>query len=205
MFTTLSGFRFETIGSPEPAPRQPAGVFRAGGLWRSSVGFVPSAPGPDQRVIPAFVAAHQAGVEGRHHARIIEEDREVGVPLLGALGPGRADLGSPGVHAMAWPGLGGLFGGLMRTSLARIVRVAISPVNSLPYLVNLPMVVMSISCFLLEPASIAASMAIQVPGADSTPHPSDRSGSGGRCRPGFLPREECGPAAGEESRTAPLR
>ncbi len=58
-----------------------------------------------------LIVRNQAGVEGRHHARVVEEDRKKESTFLRTLGPGRPDLGSSGVDAMAGPCIGGLLGG----------------------------------------------------------------------------------------------
>src|SRR5229473_1203796 len=85
----------------------------------------------------------------------------------------------------------------MRTPLAWTLRVTISPWNSLPDFLKEPMVAMSFSPWLFEPATIAASMAIDRPQAiDAAPLGAGAQRRMAAERPppsrghAFLPREE---------------
>lgn len=164
------------------------------GAALTSVPIAPATPRPDQVVVPALLVGDKGGVEGRHHAPVIKENRQVvALARLGLLAPGRSSLdagrrrrgGSGRRRCCAWPGT-------IRTSVARTVRKAISPVNSSPLALKMPMtlmVVISRSRFSPRPSRPPWRSRCR---GRSTPHPPGSQHGGGRRRPGFLPREECG-------------
>src|SRR5712672_1505897 len=91
----------------------------------------------------------------------------------------------------------------MRTPLAWTLRVTISPWNSLPDFLKDPMVAMSFSPWLFEPATIAASMAIDRPQAiDDAPLGAGAQWRMAAERLSWLARN--GRSPGEESLTAAI-
>jgi hypothetical protein len=77
-------------GSKANAPR---GVIRRGVVAARSVAVLAAATRPDQVEGLAVLGIEQVGVDGGVEARIVELDREIVAALVGALGPGGADLG----------------------------------------------------------------------------------------------------------------
>ena len=66
---------------------------RAGRL-RPSVAIAAVGAGPDQRVGVAFFVVEEVGVDRGVEARIVELEAQIVAALVGALGPGGADLGA---------------------------------------------------------------------------------------------------------------
>src|ERR1700722_10877308 len=101
---------------------------------------------------------------------------------------------------MRWLGafsLERLVSATMRTPLACRLRVMISPWKSLPTFLNEPMVAMSLLLLCFEPATTAASMAMDRPRTiDDAPAGPERSG--GRCRSDFLASRGMGEAQGKK-------
>ena len=57
--------------------------------------------GPDQRVAIAVLVVEEVGVDGGVEARIVELEAEIFAALVGAFGPGGADLGAADEDAVA--------------------------------------------------------------------------------------------------------
>ena len=123
--------------------KAPPGLSRRGVAWvRLSRRFA-AAAGPDEGVAVAVLVVEEVGVDRCVEARIVQLDREVVAALGGALRPGGADLGATDKDPMA----GGVVvrpigSGTMRTSLVWTLRVTISPWNSLPDFLKVPMLAM---------------------------------------------------------------
>src|SRR5487761_2158715 len=69
----------------------------------SGTSFAPATGGarPDQRVAFAVLVVEEVGVDGGVEAGIVQFEAEVFAALVGALGPGGADLGATDHHAVA--------------------------------------------------------------------------------------------------------
>src|SRR3546814_12668613 len=70
----------------------PARLIRAG-RSRASVAAATVGAGPDEAVAVVLVV-EEVGVDRRVEARVVELQAEIVAPLVGALGPGGADLGA---------------------------------------------------------------------------------------------------------------
>src|SRR5258708_5356208 len=104
---------------------------------------------------------------------------------------------------MRWLGalsLERLVSATMRTPLACRLRVMISPWKSFPTFLKEPMVAMSLLLLCFEPATTAASMAIDRPRTIGDAPARGPERSGGRCRSDFLASRGMGVSPGEESR-----
>jgi hypothetical protein len=108
--------------------------------------------------------------------------RDSGVRFVAADMPEANDL-TVGIMAL-------VSSGTMRTFFAWTLRVTLSPVNSRPAFLKVPMVAMSGLLVCSEPAPIAASMAIARAGTIRRRSPRARSVSGGRWDRCFFSREE---------------
>lgn len=73
----------------------------AGALRGSSVATPPVGAGPDQREGVAFLIVEEVGVDRSVEARIVELEAQIIAALVGALGPGGADLGATDQDPMA--------------------------------------------------------------------------------------------------------
>ena len=88
VFSKLASARAELIRSAaKGGPGLPAGA-----LLRGSVAPAPVGAGPDERVTFAVLVIEEVGVDRGVEARIVELEAEVFAALVGALGPGCADL-----------------------------------------------------------------------------------------------------------------
>jgi hypothetical protein len=101
-----------------------------------------AAAGPDQGEALAVFVVEEVGVDRGVEARIVELEAQIVAALVGALGPGGADLGA--ADQTRWLGAFSPVArrsGTMRTPLAWTLRVTISPVNSFePVFLKVPMV-----------------------------------------------------------------
>lgn len=89
------------------------------------------------------LVVEELGVDGLGEARVVELEAEVVAPFVRALLSGGSDLGAADEDAMGWGVLvGAVFDGDDADLLACTERVTISPVNSLPDFVKVPMVAM---------------------------------------------------------------
>src|SRR5262249_59995684 len=83
--------------------RNPARIAPGGRSRRCrSVAVGPAAPRPDQAEGLAAFVIEEVGVDRRGEARIVELDREVIAALAGALRPGGADLCAADKDPVAW-------------------------------------------------------------------------------------------------------
>jgi hypothetical protein len=78
-------------GSKVNAP--PGGILGGASLPVRSVAVRAAAARPDQVVGLAILGIEQVGVDRSGEARVVELDRKIVTALVGALGPGGADLG----------------------------------------------------------------------------------------------------------------
>jgi len=70
-----------------PRPDRPGGALEAGSVAPATVGA-----GPDQAVALALFVVEQVGEDRGGEARIVELEAQIVAALVGALGPGGADL-----------------------------------------------------------------------------------------------------------------
>src|SRR5215471_16521033 len=121
---------------------------------------------PDQAKGLAAFVVEQVGVDRRVEARIVELDREIIAALGGALRPRGADLGAADKHPVARRVVASPIGlGDDADALGLDAQGDDFPRSSLPDFLKVPMVAISFSPWLFEPATIAASMAIDRPQA----------------------------------------
>src|SRR5580698_919266 len=109
---------------------------------------------------------------------------------------------------MRWLGalsLARLVSGTMRTFFVWTLRVTISPWNSPPDFLKVPMLAMSLLLGCFEPATTAASMAIGEPKAIDDAPLAGRSAAEDGGGESFLSREEWASAQGKKVSPAPLR
>jgi hypothetical protein len=71
-----------------PRPDEPDGALEAGSVAPAAVGA-----GPDQAVALALFVVEEVGEDRGGEARIVELEAQIVAALIGALGPGGADLG----------------------------------------------------------------------------------------------------------------
>src|ERR1700745_3649325 len=105
---------------------------------------------------------------------------------------------------MRWLGalsLDRLVSATIRTPLACRLRVTISPWKSLPTFLKEPMLAMSLLLLCFEPATTAASMAMDRPRTIGDAPGCGPQRSGGRRRSDFLASRGMGVSPGEESRS----
>ena len=69
--------------------------------WPGSVAVGLSAAGPDEGEGFTILVVEEVGIDRSVEARIVQLDREIIAALGGALGPGGADLGAPNIDAVA--------------------------------------------------------------------------------------------------------
>ena len=180
-----------------PRPVARAGLSKAGSV---AVGL--AAAGPDQGEGLAVLVVEEVGVDRSVEARIVQLDREIVAALVGALRPGGPDLGAADIRPggwgrCRWPGW---LSGTMRTPLVWTLRVTISPWNSWPDFLKVPMFAMSLL--------LARFRARDHRGLDgdltgrrrSTTHPlAGRSAAEDGGGETFLPREEWAKPRGRKS------
>src|SRR5258708_5014349 len=157
------------FGERVPCVRKiPPGLLRAGRCCRCrSVAVGPAAARPDQAEGLAAFVIEEVGVDRRGEARIVELDREIIAALVGALRPGGADLCAANKDPVAWRVVAAPVG--LRNDADA------SGLNAEGDDLALELVVARllegtdgchvVSPWLFEPATIAASMAIDRPQA----------------------------------------
>src|SRR6266481_9520943 len=143
------------------------GLLRAGRCRRyRSVAVRPAAARPDQAEGLAAFVIEEVGVDRRGEARIVELDREVIAALAGALRPGGADLGAADEDPVAWRVVAGPVG--LRNNADAFGLDAEGDDLALELVAGLLEGTDGchfVSPWLFEPATIAASMAIDRPQA----------------------------------------
>src|SRR5258708_2190208 len=183
----------------------PPGLLRAGRCRRCrSVAVGPAAARPDQAEGLAAFVIEEIGVDRRGEARIVELDREVIAALAGALRPGGADLGAADKDPVAWRVVAGPVG--LRNNADAFGLDAEGDDLALELVAGLLEGTDGchvVSPWLFEPATTAASMAIDRPQAiDDAP-----LGAGAQRRMA-AERLSClarnGRSPGEESLTAAI-
>src|SRR5579885_1541596 len=155
-----------------PGVRKPARMLRAGRCCRCrSVAVGPAAASPDQAEGLAAFVIEEVGVDRRGEARIVELDREVIAALAGALRPCGADLCAADKDPVAWCVLAGPAG--LRNDADAFGLDAEGDDLALELVAGLLEGTDGchvVSPWLFEPATIAASMAIDRPQAiDAAP------------------------------------
>ena len=124
--------------------------------------------GPDEREALAILVVEEVSVDGGVETRIVELEAQIVAALIGALGPGGADLGAANQHAVA----GGVFAG------------------GAPVFLKVPMVAMTKSpFFVFEPAPCGLDGDRRA-GGDRRRIACDRSKAEDGAGAAFLPREE---------------
>lgn len=174
-----------------------------GPTGRGIVGVSVAAPTvgarPDQAVAIALLVVEEIGEDRSGEARIVQLEAEIVAALVGALGPGGADLNPADIDAVAGAVLTGAVGLGDNPDVLGLEReVTISPVNSLlPVFLKVPMVAMEVLLDLCFPSPhLAASMVIDRPEAiDGAP----RRGSTAKEELSCLARGMTAQPAGEES------
>src|SRR5579871_3961429 len=162
-----------------PGVRKPARMLRAGRCCRCrSVAVGPAAARPDQAEGLAAFVIEEVGVDRRGEARIVELDREVIAALAGALRPCGADLCAADKDPVAWCVLAGPAG--LRNDADAFGLDAEGDDLALELVAGLLEGTDGchvVSPWLFEPATIAASMAIDRPQSiDAAPLGPERSG-----------------------------
>src|SRR5258708_25129954 len=182
------------LGERVPCVRKaPPGLLPCGQCcrWRS-VAVRPAATRPDQAEGLAAFVIEEVGVDRRGEARVVELDREIIAALVGALRPGGADLCAADKDPVAWRVLAAPVG--LRNDADA------SCLNAQGDDLALELVVARllegtdgchvVSPWLFEPATIAASMAIDRPQAIDAAPPWGRSAAEDGGGETFLAREE---------------
>src|SRR5713101_6564478 len=189
--------------------KTPPGLLRAGRCCRRrSVAVGPAAAGPDEAEGLAAFVIEQVGVDRRGEAWIVELDREVIAALVGALRPRGADLRAADKHPVAWRVVAGPVGLRNDADAFRLDAqgddLALELVAGLLEGTDGCHVA---SPWLFEPATIAASMAIDRPRAiDDAPLGAGAQRRMAAERPppsrghAFLAREEWAQPRGRKSR-----
>ena len=184
----------------------PARCFPGGARGRSgSVAVLLAAAGPDEGEGLAVLVVEEIGVDRSVEARIVELDREIVAALAGALRPGGPDLGATDKDPVAGGVVVGPVGsGTMRTPLVWTLRVTISPWNSWPDFLKVPMLAMSLLLAVRARDHRGLDGDLQAEG-DRRRTPSGRSAAEDGGGETFLPREEWAEPRGRKSRPPPLR
>src|SRR5260370_12182228 len=188
--------------------KTPPGRIRAGRRRRlRSVAVGPAAARPDQAEGLAAFVIEEVGIDRRGEARIVELDREIVTALRGALRPSGADFGSRNKDPVARCVVAGPVGlwnyadafGLDAQGDDLALELAVAG------LLEGTDVCHDVLPCLFEPATIAASMAIDRPQAiDDAPARAPEH-SGGWRRRDFLGSRGMGEAQGKKVSPEPLR